>query len=274
MLSDQNSRSLAIVAVGAALIALFLAAALIGAFGNGVPQELWASAGALGGALVGVLVPPPKAPATPSAAAAAAVVDGAALRAATFEGQQIISGDPSRAPAVVDAVAAVRRTSLRSRSGTMKSVANTAVVQHEATAAESASTIDPVSTQITQAAAKAATDALPSALDQHVNGGGALPAWVTWVVSALWQIGKPLALAAITYFALRAGVHISDGSIVYHNCPVTTATPAHHNAAPCTTALFQAGTALITLGAAAGGALVGMFAPPSSSSGAEGGAGG
>ncbi len=270
MFSDQNSRGLAILAVGAALIALFLAAGLMGAFGHDVPQELWASAGALSGALVGVLVPPPKAPPTPPATTAVSVVNDAALRAAKTEGQAIVTANATQADAVASAIGAVERTTAQPPSGTMGPAATSAVAQHTATAAAAT---DAVSQQVTQAAAAGAEAALPSALTSTLAQGEALPAWITWGVSALWQILKPIALALITYIALRSGIRISDGSISYAGkCPVTTPIAANHSAAPCATALFQAGTALITLGAAAGGALVGLFAPPSNSvSGSSGG---
>ena len=264
MVSDKNSRGLAILAVGAALIALFVAAGLMGAFGSGVPQELWASAGALSGALVGVLVPSPKTPATPSAAAAVTVVNSAALQAAQTLGRAIVTDDATKEAAVASALDAVRHSTAELPSGTKGTAVSAAVAQHMSTAADST---DAVSRQVTKAAADAAAESLPTALNQSVATGQALPAWASWVASALWQILKPLALALITYIALRTGIRISDGAISYsHGCPVTTAVPAKTSAAPCVTALFQAGTALITLGAAAGGALVGLFAPPSTSS--------
>ena len=268
MLSDADSRRLAILAVGAALVALFLAAALIGAFGNGVPQELWASAGALSGALVGVLVPPPKAPATPSAGTAEATVNDAALKAATAKGNELTAEDESQRQAVADAINSVKRTALTVASGVTTTPAVAAATQHQAAAAAVAvSSPDSVSTQIAEAAANAAAAALPTALIQNGSGfAAATRAWITWAFTGSEQIGKPLVLAAITYFALRTGIRLSDGAVIYHGCPVTTAIDNKHTVAPCAPALFQAGTALITLGAAAGGALVGLFAPQPSTS--------
>lgn len=262
--TGQNSRSLAILAVGAGLVMLFFAAALIGAFGHGVPQQLWASAGALSGALVGVLVPAPTTPPTPSGAAAAAYVNSAAVHAATTTGQALASnggGPPVDTDAVNAAVASVKKRSFQPASGTAVAAAQGAVAQHQTAAIPR----DAGAAQVVQAAADAASEALPSALNQTVPFGKAVPGWATWLVSALWQVLKPAALAAIAYFALRTGIGISDGSINhYDNCPVTTTIPAKQTVAPCAPALFQGATALITLGASAGGALVGLFAPGSS----------
>jgi hypothetical protein len=56
-LETKTSYSLAVVAVGFALVVLFAGAAVILAVGHQVPQEMWASASALSGALVGILIP-------------------------------------------------------------------------------------------------------------------------------------------------------------------------------------------------------------------------
>jgi hypothetical protein len=56
-LETKTSYSLAVVAVGVALVVLFAGAAVILAVGHQVPQEMWASASALSGALVGILIP-------------------------------------------------------------------------------------------------------------------------------------------------------------------------------------------------------------------------
>ena len=70
-----------------------------------------------------------------------------------------------------------------------------------------------------------------------------------------------LGLAAIAYFALRFGIRLSDGTISYSHCVVLTPIAKDTSQAPCATALFAAATAMITLGASAAGALVGLFAP-------------
>jgi hypothetical protein len=83
-METKTSYSLAVVAVGFALVVLFAGAAVILAVGHQVPQEMWASASALSGALVGILIPTASrttvAHAHPAGAAPAAV--GAEVQAA------------------------------------------------------------------------------------------------------------------------------------------------------------------------------------------------
>jgi hypothetical protein len=66
MLNTRDSRGtgymLAIIGVAAALVVVIIGASTIAALNLGVPKELWAIGGALGGALVGILAPPPRAP--------------------------------------------------------------------------------------------------------------------------------------------------------------------------------------------------------------------
>jgi hypothetical protein len=81
---DGVAYRLAIVSVGAALVAMLIGASTVAALGHAVPKELWAIGGALSGALVGILIPTPRAgtgrEATPRAAGYAthnAAVDAA-----------------------------------------------------------------------------------------------------------------------------------------------------------------------------------------------------
>jgi hypothetical protein len=64
MLNGRDSRGtgyvLAIVGVAAALAVLVIGACVIVAVGHSVPTELWGIGGALSGALVGILAPPPR----------------------------------------------------------------------------------------------------------------------------------------------------------------------------------------------------------------------
>ncbi len=53
---------LAIIGVAGALVVVIIGASTIAALNHGVPKELWAIGGALSGALVGILAPPPRAP--------------------------------------------------------------------------------------------------------------------------------------------------------------------------------------------------------------------
>lgn len=258
MLKQSNRYGLAVVAVGAALVALFFAAGLIGAFGNGIPQELWATAGALAGALVGVLVPAPKTPPTAGASAAVSVIHGAALDAATAKGQAILkTASKQEGDAVRQAIATVKTTAkVPPRGGTVSAI-TTAVDGHRNAAASA----DPVAQQINKAAADAAAAAEPRAIELSKAIGGGIANWSTWIARAAGEAVKVLGLAAVAIIALTVGIRLSDGAISYAGCVVHTPIAKDTSQAPCATALFAAGTAMITLGASAAGALVGLFAP-------------
>ena len=64
ILNNRDSRGtgyvLAIVGVAAALVVVIVGASTLAALNRGVPKELWAIGGALSGALVGILAPPPR----------------------------------------------------------------------------------------------------------------------------------------------------------------------------------------------------------------------
>lgn len=55
----KNLAGLAVAAVGAALIVLFIGAGIILGVGHSIPTEFWAAASSLSGALVGLLSPQP-----------------------------------------------------------------------------------------------------------------------------------------------------------------------------------------------------------------------
>jgi hypothetical protein len=64
MLKSRDSHGtgyvLAIIGVASALVVVIVGASTIAALNRGVPKELWAIGGALSGALVGILAPPPR----------------------------------------------------------------------------------------------------------------------------------------------------------------------------------------------------------------------
>ncbi len=254
MSTEERGYRLAIMAVGTALVALFAAAGLIGAFGNGIPQELWAAAGALSGALVGVLVPAPKLPTTQAATNGAAAVHRAAVAAATTAVQNVAAGEKAAANEALNAVKA--RAAQPPASGRARAVVADAVAQHT-----NALTADlGPAHEVTQAAAAAAVTTGNSVRPNRTEG-------VSWVFKLSAEAVKPVSLAIITYVALKVGIHMSDGAIRYPNCHVFSAGAPTAQAAPCAAALFQAATSLIALGSASGGALIGLFAPSPSSKG-------
>jgi len=104
---NRSGYSLAVVSVGAALVVLFAGAGVIAAVGHEVPKELWSAAAALSGALVGILVPPPKSKKDTAGAApvAAAITYTAARKAAEDEAGEI-NDDKDATPAVKQAATA------------------------------------------------------------------------------------------------------------------------------------------------------------------------
>jgi hypothetical protein len=111
-MESRTSYSLAVVAVGTALVALFAGACVIVAVGHEVPQQLWAAGSALSGALVGILIPTPgHAPSSSDYAAdAASVTHAAATSAARDAAAAITEGpaDPATKQAAKQAAAAVK----------------------------------------------------------------------------------------------------------------------------------------------------------------------
>jgi hypothetical protein len=259
--ANRSEYTWAIAAIGAALVALFIAAGLSGAFGHSIPTQLLTAGGALVGGLVGIVVP---APGASRAAAGASVVHAAAAKAAAAKAAEIAAG-PTATPADVTAaqgaaqeVAAVTTpTSARARTAI-----NAAIAQHATAAAQvtqaptgaaGAAPASSAAARVKQAAADAATadetkqDAAAAAsatpLDTILDGGKVVIPGIVFV-GALW-----------------IGVAMSDGSITYHNCHVYSALSQGQTEAPCATQLFQAANALITLAATTAGTIVGLFAP-------------
>lgn len=93
---------LAIVGVVAALVIVIVGASTIAALNRGVPKELWAIGGALSGALVGILAPPPrtrtsgkeKGPLSAAEATVTAANQAASKRAQVerYAGQAVVQG--------------------------------------------------------------------------------------------------------------------------------------------------------------------------------------
>jgi hypothetical protein len=242
----------AIAAIGAALVALFVAAAATGAAGNTIPTQLWAAAGALSGALVGVLVPPPG---TNSAAAAgASVINAAAVNAARATAIDIISNDQKTgaekddARRELDEVIAVterRWSRLRTRAAIEKAIGGH--VSAEAVAR------GPVKKAAADAASNAKDDATAAA--NAAPSGGLAADFLKFVVPAIVFGG-----------AMSVGILLLDGTISYKSCSATVVLQKGQTAAPCASAMFQAGNALITLASTTAGTLVGLFAPTPSKS--------
>lgn len=291
--NDKDSYSLAIMSVGAALVVLFAGAAVIAAVGHQVPKELWGAASTLSGALVGILVPSPKTKAdaagsAPVAAAAithAAAVTAARGRAAHYRQEHAspavqqaadaaadavenlggkvakaaIGASVSRlaAAGVVDAAIKVQATDLeKTRQGLVSAQAavQAAGAGGGAAAAQAATGQDAAQARVEvhQAAVDGANDARQQAAD--VARTSATISSVSIIRESL-KVVLPLFVFLV---ALGFGLAIAGGAIHPAGCPLTNATG---NTVPaCDTSLIQTSNELIALAAAAGGALVGLFA--------------
>lgn len=244
MNSDRSDYTWAIAAIGAALVALFLAAGLSGAFGHGIPTQLLMAGGALVGGLVGIVVP---APGANRAAAGASVIHTAATTAAATKAAQIAQANPADAgaaqTAAQDVAAITPRRSARARTAISAAIAQHADAAANATAGAAA--------QVKQAAAAGASNAEQAAIDA--------------ASATLWDTaldgGKVLVPGIVFVVALIFGLLMSVGSITYHHCHVYSALGQGETQAPCAGQLFGAANALITLAATTAGTIVGLFAP-------------
>jgi hypothetical protein len=244
----QRGYSRAIAAIGAALVSLFVAAAAIGIAGGSIPTELWAAAGALSGALVGVLIPAPSVKHHPIVRAS--VIHQAAVSAAARRAKAVLDDDTVKEPDKKNARAAFDRV-IESREGSRYAIrastaARKAVERHVAKAAQ------PDAGAIEQAAAEAAVRAAadPNSATSQVS-----------IFSTILDSGKVIVPAIVAGLAFYFGIQMSDGGIGYKSCVVHTPLTSGHTQAPCAAALFGAASTLLTLGAATAGALVGLFAP-------------
>ena len=293
---DRSAYALAIVGVGAALVVLIVGASTIAALGHAVPKELWAIGGALSGALVGILVPAPS-PASREASPSAAAygTHNAAVGAARRKVEEIerSSGATGREAKAANGallkieecrgqLKGVKKRGLAtlatylSETGQAHDAAAAAVglqqsaltEAKQAAAADAAKGASPdkglaAAVTVHEAAHEAASKAAPTASQR---GAGWLGGVKTIFTEA--KILVPLILFAV---ALTLGVLLGLGVIQTAVCP--------HNASDfkgnypllkgleengCSyyaTTTKQAANALIALAAAAGGALLGVFAP-------------
>jgi len=274
---DKSEYRWAIVAIGAALVALFIAAGLIGAFGHTVPTQLWAAGGALSGALVGVLVPAPKSKKNAEAAGAstgAAMINSAALSAAIGKAKEIESdrqSTPQDREAARTAVAEVADTAAEAPGLTIAAAIPAAINVHQDAAAQAAQAAQPAQEDAAAQGAQAAQTPGQAVKQEAAEAAAATrnaavaQANARATVSTPHELLKVLIPTIIFATALTLGILISDGTIGYANCPVTMPVANNTTQAPCSTTLFQTGNALITLAASAGGALVALFAPTPSS---------
>jgi hypothetical protein len=287
MVSTRGSNAVVVIAVGTALVVLLAGASVILAVGRTVPTELWAAAGSLSGALVGILAPPPS-QVTLGAVAATQAAAMTAHEGAVNAAREVASAqqsDPAReaaqravkaaeAQAPVDAMklgvgpsrlpqrelamvaAAATYASHRAAADRARGLAEEAVQKGTGDDASKARVQEADATrEVLEAAAKGALSSDGQAVQAGVKAGSEAPharlEGVDKRVLVLLVIGT-LVFAAGIFLALQVG----------HD-------PAKE-AFEDDVALRNAATTLIALGASAGGALVGLLAPQAVSHSGEG----
>ncbi len=290
---NRSGYSLAVVSVGAALVVLFAGAGVIAAVGHEVPKELWSAAAALSGALVGILIPPPKTKkdAQSSATVAAAITHSAATKAAVDRAAEV-AADPGATAAVKRAAAAAAAAVRSSGADVAKAaigaigsgqlptgIVDAAITVHddgltEATNAvgraeraaaapgggQAVATPDVRAAQagasVHQAAVNAA-NGVRSQADEIARAGG-----FSTAVSKLKETLKVALPAFVFIVSLGLGLAIAWGGIHPSGCTLT----GGARIPVCDLPLIHISNQLIALASAAGGALIGLFANPPSSS--------
>ncbi len=284
MVNAKGSNAVVVVAVGTALVVLFAGACVILAVGRTVPTELWAAAGSLSGALVGILAPPPSqvtlgAVATTQAAATTAhesAVNAAKEVASTQQSapareaaQRAVKAAEAQAP--VDATRlSMGPVRMAPRELAMAAVAAT-YASHRVAAERARGLADVLKQQdaanparveeanatsdVLEAAAKGAQTAEGEAVKAGVDAGAAAPH------ATLEGVDKRvLVLLFVGAIAFIAGIVLALQ--VGHD--------AAKEAFEDDAALKNAATTLIALGSSAGGALVGLLAPQAPAHSGEG----
>jgi hypothetical protein len=270
---DGKAYGLAIVGVGTALVTMLIGASTIAALGHAVPKELWAIGGALSGALVGILIPTPRAgssrESTPRAAGYAthnAAVDAARKKVAEVEhaaaAQAAIAGaqkalkdvEGQRRQLKAPLVGMASASALREGGQGHEAAAVAVNLQHEALQKANDELLvrpdDPglkAAVEVHEAAHAAAAKTAPKAAQGEAGWFGAVKA-----ITAEARILIPLLLFAV---ALALGTLLGLGVIRAHPC-----TPEASSCSYYATTTKELSKAMVALAAAAGGALIGVFA--------------
>ncbi|HEV7161857.1 MAG TPA: hypothetical protein VGN25_01245 [Solirubrobacteraceae bacterium] len=276
-----------VIAVGTALVVLFAGACVILAVGRSVPTELWAAAGSLSGALVGILAPPPSQTTLSAVAATQAAAETAhesavtaakgvaakqesepareaaeravkAAEAQTPVDAMKLSASPVRLPSRELATAAFARVYAKHRGAAehARALADEAAGQSSDRAGSEVRVEEANATRdVLEAAAKGAQTAEGQAVKAGVEAGAAAPhvrlEGVDKRVLVLLLVGAIAFIAGIV-LALQVGHDAAKESFEDD------------------VALKNAATTLIALGSSAGGALVGLLAPQASAHSGEG----
>ena len=231
---------IAIVGVGSALVALFVGVGVILSLGHAVPTTLWSAASALSGALVGILVPPPTSKSTKVQLRRQA----ASLQRLT-QAPNLNGGDLEVAHRAIELAALIAPSSmLTTKSRELKTV----IDQTAPSDSEKATAVAGASEAV--ATASQGADAV-SPLDVRVIALAAVGA-VAFVVGILLTFkvgGGTTASDVFSRFPSLSGSQLQT-------LVKAASTPTVNDAS-----VKGAADALVALGSAAGGALVGLLAP-------------
>ena len=287
----KTSYSLAVVAVGTALVVLFAGAGTIVAVGHTVPQAMWAAASALSGALVGILIPTSSGAATTDQLAAAANFTKAAATSAAREEVGKNEDLEHKKQAATTALADVKKAQVEEKVAHTRGTATstTEVIDHviaiyerltanaKRNSAEAETALEKGQqegalneaelrrelerTQATQAvkeaALKGAQRAKPLA-GEIANPGSAPPAPPPWRAASTQSLLLFALAGVVLVAALGLALLIATGHVHAAKCPLAHAGKTQN----CDSNVLQIGTVVLSLASAAGGTLLGLFATP------------
>jgi hypothetical protein len=245
--TDPKNVGIAIGGIAAALIVLFIGVGVILGVGHEVPTPLWSAASALSGALVGILVPPPS-----KAVYQKKQLKGHLAELTALKNKQEPNLDRLRtASAIADSASRIApyKNDLVAAAQNLTVIANQ-VANNDTSATE---TVQTAAIADAHAATESATKDVNSASFDVRALGLLLFALVAFACAGVltYQVGGHL--SADTLYNALVAKH-PKGSAAYLEKAATMAT-VHDGS------LKSAAAALIALGSAAGGALVGLLAP-------------
>jgi hypothetical protein len=288
---SRTSYSLAVVAVGTALVVLFAGTATIVALGHTVPQAMWAAASALSGALVGILIPTSSGVASPDRVAAAATSTKAAATSAARTTAAAITEPEHSKQAATAALASVKAAPVEAKVAQSRGEGTSAaeVIDHVVAIFEGLHTeaqriseaarealrkgqqegdlgeaelrrqVDRAQAgqTVKEAAVNAARGARP--LASEIASTGSAPPPPPPSRTAGKQSVLLFALAGMVLVgAVALALLIATGQIHAANCPLADAGKTES----CDSNVLQIGTVVLSLASAAGGTLLGLFATP------------
>lgn len=262
-MNDKVGYRYAVVGLGVAEALFLIGVSVIVAVGKTVPSELWTIGTALGGGLLGLLVPSPKGSGKAKAAASAAAAHSAAATAARAAAAREDADVRPAADAAAQEVANAKgAASAMSKSGSNPTAAAVMVAGNHATKAAAlaqqakdtlADPPNPTADQkakdlqarsrVYQAASEAAGS--PQTQRDALAAANAAPAGPPTFGAILAKLIVPLLVFGV---ALALGILLTTGVWIHPSA-------GYHAEA------IKTGNALLALATATGGAIVGIFAP-------------